>query len=43
MHGALGPNGAAKTTTIRILFGLLRADGGRATDADTQLRSHSYE
>ncbi len=28
--GFLGPNGAGKTTAIRILLGLLKADGGRA-------------
>jgi ABC-2 type transport system ATP-binding protein len=28
VHGFLGPNGAGKTTAIRILLGLLRADGG---------------
>jgi ABC-2 type transport system ATP-binding protein len=28
VHGFLGPNGSGKTTTLRILLGLLRADGG---------------
>lgn len=30
LFGFLGPNGAGKTTAIRILLGLLRADGGAA-------------
>jgi ABC-2 type transport system ATP-binding protein len=30
VHGFLGPNGSGKTTTVRILLGLLRADGGSA-------------
>jgi len=30
VHGFLGPNGSGKTTTIRILLGLMRADGGSA-------------
>jgi ABC-2 type transport system ATP-binding protein len=28
VHGFLGPNGSGKSVTIRILLGLLRADGG---------------
>ncbi len=28
VHGFLGPNGSGKTTTIRVLLGLIRADAG---------------
>ena len=30
VHGFLGPNGSGKTTTIRVLLGLIRASGGSA-------------
>jgi ABC-type multidrug transport system ATPase subunit len=30
VHGFLGPNGSGKTTTIRVLLGLVRADSGSA-------------
>src|SRR5258706_1107565 len=30
VHGFLGPNGSGKTTTIRVLLGLMRADGGHS-------------
>jgi ABC-2 type transport system ATP-binding protein len=29
VHGFLGPNGSGKTTTIRVLLGLVRADAGQ--------------
>lgn len=29
VHGFLGPNGSGKTTTIRVLLGLVRADQGQ--------------
>ena len=31
VHGFLGPNGSGKTTTLRLLLGLLRADAGSMT------------
>jgi ABC-type multidrug transport system ATPase subunit len=31
VHGFLGPNGSGKTTTLRALLGLVRADAGRMT------------
>ena len=35
VHGFLGPNGSGKTTTIRVVLGLLRADSG-----DVELFGH---
>jgi ABC-2 type transport system ATP-binding protein len=29
VHGLLGPNGAGKTTLLRMLFGMVKPDGGR--------------
>src|SRR5262249_14345414 len=34
MFGLIGPDGAGKTTTIRLMCGLLRPDEGRATVLD---------
>lgn len=31
VHGFLGPNGSGKSTAIRVLLGMLRCSGGRAT------------
>jgi ABC-2 type transport system ATP-binding protein len=50
VHGFLGPNGAGKSTAIRVLLGLIRADGGTArllggdpwTDAVELHRSLAY-
>ena len=33
MFGLIGPDGAGKTTTIRLMCGLLRADAGRIPSA----------
>jgi ABC-2 type transport system ATP-binding protein len=43
VHGFLGPNGSGKTTTIRVLLGLLRSDGGRATLLDGDPWSDAVE
>src|SRR6185295_11174626 len=41
--GFLGPNGSGKTTTIRMLCGLLRADAGSGTCLGYDIRSQSEQ
>ncbi|MEP7369625.1 MAG: ATP-binding cassette domain-containing protein [Dermatophilaceae bacterium] len=37
VHGFLGPNGSGKTTTIRMLLGLIRADAGTMSIFDHEV------
>ena len=37
--GLLGENGAGKSTLMQIVFGLLKADGGRVCVGDVVVRS----
>jgi len=43
VHGFLGPNGSGKTTTIRMLLGLIRADGGTMHLFGTEVPKHLPE
>ncbi len=38
IFGLVGPDGAGKTTTLRLLAGIMRADGGSATGAGHNVR-----
>ena len=43
VHGFLGPNGSGKTTTIRMLLGLVRADSGTMSIFDHLVPQHLPE
>lgn len=42
VFGLLGPNGSGKTTTIKVLCGLLKKDKGEARVLGEKIRSRSY-
>ena len=43
VHGFLGPNGSGKTTTIRMLLGLIRADAGTMSIFSQEVPKHLPE
>ena len=43
IYGFLGPNGSGKTTTIRLLLGLLKPNKGKTTNLGLQLQNHKLE
>ncbi len=42
-YGLVGPDGAGKTTTMRLLVGALRSDGGTVTIGGHDLRHHAEQ
>lgn len=42
IYGFLGPNGSGKTTTLRMLCGLLKVDGGEGTCLGFDIRSEAH-
>jgi ABC-2 type transport system ATP-binding protein len=42
VFGYLGPNGSGKTTTLKLLMGLVRADGGTARILGADLRERGW-
>ncbi|MGH7531837.1 MAG: ATP-binding cassette domain-containing protein, partial [Gemmatimonadales bacterium] len=43
IYGFLGPNGSGKTTTIRLILGLLRPAAGKITVLDQAIPDHSAQ
>ncbi len=43
VHGLLGPNGSGKTTTLRMLMGLVRSSSGRMEIFDREVPKHLPE